>query len=123
VSDELNTSVLLADDDEAVRRLLRSVLEGSGLKVLEAGNGTEALALARTSEFGIAIVDLVMPDKDGLETIRELRRLQPAVRIIAISGADYLKIASRLGADAILAKPIHAGDLTACVSKLLGWPG
>ena len=98
--------ILLVEDDEAVREILRKALVLAGHEVEEAQNGNVALAAYRRQASDVVITDLVMPEKDGLETIMELRRLDPAVKVIAISGGGrtlgpgqlYLETARAIGA-------------------------
>jgi CheY-like chemotaxis protein len=78
--------ILLIDDDEPVRTTLRLTLEHFGHTVIEARDGTEGLALFQHANADLVITDIVMPEKDGLEVLRELRRMHPSVKIIAISG-------------------------------------
>ena len=80
--------ILLVEDDEAVRGILAKTLVAAGYEVEEAANGEVALAAYRRQASDVVITDLVMPEKNGLEMIMELRRLDPAVKIIAMSGAD-----------------------------------
>jgi CheY-like chemotaxis protein len=117
--------VLVIDDEEQVRTLIREVLEGAGHEVLEARNGREAMKLYEANPTSVVITDLVMPEQDGLETIRELRRRFPAVKIIAVSGAqqklnlDILYVAEKLGALHTLEKPFEIRKLVALVEELL----
>ncbi len=117
-----NPTVLIIDDDEQVLRLLRTVFEEAGYVVLEASNGREALARMTGHPVNLVVTDLVMPEKEGLETIQELRRKYPEVKILAISGTfggSYLKMASRLGADGILAKPFQREQFLEAVENSL----
>jgi len=117
--------VLVIDDEEQVRTLIREVLEGAGHEVMEAGNGREAMKLYEANPTNVVITDLVMPEQDGLEIIRELRRRFPAVKIIAVSGAqqklnlDLLYVAEKLGALRTLEKPFDIRKLVALVEDLL----
>ena len=117
--------VLVIDDEEQVRTLIREVLEGAGHEVMEAGNGREAMKLYEANPTNVVITDLVMPEQDGLEIIRELRRRFPAVKIIAVSGAqqklnlDLLYVAEKLGALHTLEKPFEIRKLVALVEELL----
>jgi DNA-binding response OmpR family regulator len=111
----------LVDDDDALRRAVRRVLEHAGYTVFEAREGGQALTLSRTESFDLVITDLVMPGREGLETIRALRAAQPDLAIIAISGArnveDYLKMAKLLGAAATIQKPFETAHLLAAIAE------
>lgn len=119
--------ILLVDDDEFVRGILRKALVSAGYEVEEAPDGKKALASYRQQASDLVITDLVMPEKDGLEMIRELRSLDPAVKIIAMSGGGrmlgpaqlYLASARIFGAVRILAKPFNASALLQAVSDVL----
>jgi DNA-binding response OmpR family regulator len=114
--------ILVVDDEAGVRGFLRKVLEDDGYEVIEAGDGKQALRQARAAHVDLVITDLVMPELEGIETIRALRREVPGVRIIAISGAfggQYLTMAQKLGAAAVLNKPVSAELLLATVAELL----
>jgi CheY-like chemotaxis protein len=116
------TQVCLIDDDHEVRRTLRSQLESGGFKVVEASNGHEGLRQLEHHVCEIAVVDLIMPEKEGLSTILEIKSRFPHVRVLAISGRDvqYLKLAGELGADETLSKPLHSATLLNAVQKLAG---
>ncbi len=106
--------ILIADDDPALRRLIRLWLEGAGFEVEEAENGREALSKARESKPDLVVTDLVMPEQEGLETIPKLRAEFPDLPVIAVSGAfhgEMLRVASRLGATAVLPKPLTENSL------------
>jgi PAS domain S-box-containing protein len=114
--------ILVADDEGGVRGFLRSVLETGGYDVIEAADGRQALRHARAGHVDLVVTDLVMPELEGLETIRALRRDMPGVGIIAISGAfegQFLETARLLGANAVLNKPVSAELLLAKVAQLL----
>jgi hypothetical protein len=114
--------ILVADDEAGVRAFLRAVLEGDGYEVTEAANGKEALQEVRAGGVDLVITDLVMPEKEGIETIRTLRQKVPGMGIIAISGAfggQILGIARMLGANVVLAKPVSAEVLLASVAEVL----
>jgi CheY-like chemotaxis protein len=109
--------ILVIDDDPAMLRLIQRVLTRAGHEVELAKDGVEGLTLFSTGEFSVVVTDVLMPNQDGIETIRELRRQAPEIKIIAVSGggiantAIFLKIARDLGADSILAKPFQLDDL------------
>jgi CheY-like chemotaxis protein len=120
--------ILLIDDDDAVRTMLRLTLVEFGHEVIEARNGLEGLALFPTSGADLVITDIIMPGKEGVEVIIELRRLHPRLKIMAISGGgrvgptDYLRIASYLGAAKVLAKPFSNEELLVALNELLPPP-
>lgn len=116
------THICLIDDDHDVRRALRSLLESAGYNVIEASNGHEGLRLLEHHASDIAIIDLIMPEKEGLSTILEIKERFPRVRMLAITGRDdqYLKLARELGAEGTLSKPIRKAALLDAVRKLAG---
>lgn len=123
----MNTrSILLIDDDELFRKSVRLTLADMGFQVTDARDGADGLRQYRARRFDLVITDLVMPGKEGLETIRELRAHDPSVRIIAISGGgraglgDYLPAARAFGAAASLDKPFTLEALKAAIEKALG---
>lgn len=117
--------ILLIEDDAAIRTMTRRLLVEAGYAVQEADDGKAGLAYYNQRRFDAVITDIVMPDKEGLETIRELRRADPLVKIIAMSGAGgqghggYLEIALKLGAHRILHKPFTSDALLAIVGEVL----
>jgi DNA-binding response OmpR family regulator len=117
--------ILLIDDDDAVRTMLRLTLVEFGHTVIEAHNGIKGLARFPADGVDLVITDIVMPGKEGIEVIMELRLLHPQLKILAISGGgrvgskDYLSIATFLGAAKVLAKPFSAQELLAAISELL----
>src|SRR5688572_11536935 len=121
-------SILLVDDDEQLRLMLKMVLEHAGHVVNEACNGKEALMSYSRQQTELVVTDLVMPHKEGLETIMELRRTYPDLKIIAMSGGgrtgaqNYLELAMKFGANHILNKPFSNHELLDGV-KLLILPG
>lgn len=118
-------SVLIADDDPQILAVLRRFLEAKGFDVHEACDGNRALATCREHPPAVAVVDLIMPGKEGLETIQEIRKLHPEVKVIAISGGGlgspetYLSLAMRLGAHSSLAKPFGPAELVRAIDELL----
>jgi CheY-like chemotaxis protein len=118
--------MLIIDDDENFRELLRLMLEQAGYEVVDACNGREGLSRYRAAPTDVVIVDLFMPEQEGLETIQALRRECPTVKIIAVSGGDrtgtldLLPIAARLGAQRTLRKPLRLRELCDAVQAMLG---
>lgn len=117
--------ILLVDDDDALRKALRLTLLKLGHEVLEAHNGNEALHLYAAEPPDLVMTDIIMPEKEGLETILELKRLHPPVKIIAMSGGgranaiDYLKIARQMGVSKTLNKPFSADAMAAAIRDVL----
>jgi len=122
-------NLLVIDDEAQARRMLRIFLERLGHEVLDAEDGDAGLAIVRDNQVDLIITDIVMPNKEGLETITEIRRLQENVKIIAISGGgrfgntDYLEIAERFGADKTFHKPLDLENLEAAINELLAGDG
>ncbi len=119
------TSILLIEDDEDARRLIAQILIRAGYAVVEASGGFQAMELYKQSTVDLVITDLIMPEKEGIELIMELRRFDPEVKVIAISGggyvdgSTYLKIAKAVGANGILAKPFKAEELIVLIENFL----
>lgn len=121
--------ILIADDEEALSLLLERALTVAGHTAQRAKDGNAALAILKTAPIEVAIVDLYMPGKDGIETIIEIRRQFPAVKIIAISGSvpktsdAILLMAQKLGAHLTLAKPFSMDEILEAVKSLCPAPG
>lgn len=121
-------TILLIDDEEDFRRLLAATLSSAGYQVLAAENGAIALKLFRAQPVDLVITDLVMPEKEGIETMLELHKLQPALKVIVMSGGgrvdptDYLPMARQLGASMTLAKPFKSQEMLDAVASLLAEP-
>ena len=119
------TSILLVDDDEMSRAVVHKLLERSGYAVYSTGMGQEALDHYRGPQSDLVITDLIMPDLDGLEVIQQLRQIDPAVRVLAISGGgrvdaeEYLSVARKFGAVEVLPKPFTGQELKQAVEKAL----
>jgi len=120
--------ILIIDDRHDIRYSVCEALKAAGHEVAEAGHGGEGMAQCREAVFDLVITDIFMPTMDGVETIRELRRVHPMVKIVAISGGgpsfkrDYLGYAGKLGADRTLAKPFTKRELLSVVDGCLGEP-
>jgi DNA-binding response OmpR family regulator len=117
--------ILIMDDCGEFRALVRETLVEAGYEVLEAADGNEGLQLYHRNPVSIVIIDMLMPKKDGIETIMELRKESSPVKIIAVSGggrippADYLKMARVARADYIFTKPIDLNILLSTIRQIL----
>lgn len=117
--------ILMVDDNADLLQALLDPLESAGHRVTLAGNGNAALKVVRSSAIDLMITDLIMPGKEGLETILEVRREFPAIKIIAMSGdtaletRNILHIAQLFGADGILTKPFSGKTLVEAVHAAL----
>ena len=129
-------SILIIDDEEDIRDALQMVLESVGHEVKVASNGNEAVELQRGEPADLIITDVIMPGKDGVDTIKEIKQEFPGIRIIAISGGGgvqpteyvpeaitttaYLAAAKEAGADMVFTKPFERKDLIQAVDDLFG---
>jgi len=120
--------ILLIEDEQQVRGLLRETLEQEGHEVVECKDGTEGLRNYKKGLTDLVILDVLLPEKDGFETLRELKQQDPQVNVLAISGgfapgaANILQIALRLGAREVLAKPFDLKSFQTVVNHLLTVP-
>jgi len=119
--------ILIIDDDDALRSVIAQNLTLAGHTVLQAGDGNQGIALAKAEQVDLVLTDLVMPGKEGVETIIELHRENPTLPIIAMSGGMprsqmYLQIATKLGARQTLAKPFTPQDLISAIDRVLSEP-
>src|SRR5688500_17655934 len=110
--------VLVVDDNADLRSMLRLCLEADGFEVEVAANGVHALDLLGRRAADVGVTDLFMPDRDGIETILEVKKRYPQVRIVAMSGwtstegSDYLRVAREIGALETLRKPFDPQQLS-----------
>ena len=118
-------SILVIDDDPQIRQLLEEVLRIEGYDVVGAESVQKGLPDFPRSKVPLIVTDVLMPDREGLETIRELRKNNPNMKIIAISGGleeggiDVLDIAKRFGADRVLRKPFEVKEFLSMVREIL----
>jgi len=118
--------ILVIDDNESLRETVREILTEAGYEVVEASDGREGIALCQAHPIDLLLTDLLMPGQEGLETTRELRRMEACPKIIAMSGGgqtgrlEFLDVARVLGADRTLHKPVRARDLLRAIRELLG---
>jgi len=117
--------ILIIDDEAMIRDLLIKMLEREGYETMNASDGKEGIRLYRENPVDLVITDLIMPEKEGIETIMELRRDYQDVKVIAMSGGGkidpetYLQIAKTLGAIETLTKPFDLKEVLKTVQGLL----
>jgi CheY-like chemotaxis protein len=117
--------ILIIDDEDELRSMLRQMLEQAGHEVTEAVNGAEGIQIYERDAPDLIITDIIMPEKEGVETIIALRRANPDLPIVAISGGgrleatDFLSMAKKLGARHTLAKPFRRDQLLDAVRQCL----
>lgn len=117
--------ILVIDDEPDILLMLKKMLERAGYLVDMAINGNEGLELFNKFPVDLIITDIVMPEKEGLETIREIKRQKPDIKIIAISGGgridstEYLSSARLFGASRIFQKPFKQKEMISAVKELL----
>lgn len=118
--------VLVVDDDPTIRAIVTELLRDEQHAIIEAADGDEALRALDANPAELVVLDMLMPNRDGLETILEIRRRHPGVRILAISSGgnigvgNLLNMARVFGADETLAKPLSFVTFAETVDRLLG---
>ena len=123
-------SVLIIEDDDFVQKMLKQTFERAGYEVATAENGAVGIKLYDSKlnlmePFDVVITDLIMPEMEGIETISKLRKRDPKVKVIAISGGgrnkpeDYLQLAKKLGALRTFTKPVDREALLLAVTELV----
>jgi len=117
--------ILVIDDDPMARDIVVEILSQKGHQAVEACNGRQGLEQFHNADFDLVITDIIMPDVEGIETIIQLRKDKPDVKIIAISGGgkisaySHLSLAEKFGVKKTLAKPFSKADLLTAVDELL----
>jgi DNA-binding response OmpR family regulator len=115
--------ILVIDDDHPLALTLQRALERRGHEVLLAQDGAAGVKLFRERRPALVITDVVMPEKEGITTIVDIKRIAPDVKVIGVSGAtDTVDLAAQFGADRTLMKPIKTKELVATVDELLKQP-
>lgn len=118
--------ILIIDDEVQIRKMLQQMLEREGFEIMTAPNGREGMKAYRENPTDLVITDLIMPEKEGIEIIFELKREFPEVKIIAMSGGGrtdphgYLKIAEKAGALRSFSKPLEREVLLKGIREILG---
>ena len=118
--------VLVVDDDGMIRDVVRRVLERAGHEVIEAAEGSEGLRKLKESTVDLMIVDVMMPKKGGIETLMELRKSQPGIKTIVITGkvdtdsASFKNLVHAFGVSRVFPKPFDLNELSSTVENLLG---
>ena len=118
-------TILLVDDHEEMRTMIGATLELAGYHVVTAANGRAVKSALAAHSVSLVLTDLLMPEKDGIEVMSELRRDQPKIPVIAMSGGGlmpasfYLNLAKNFGAKTVLHKPFTDAILMAEIEKLL----
>ena len=114
-------TVLVIDDDALLREAVRAILEQGGYNVREAADGEAALKFLAANPIDIVLLDILMPRKDGIETLLEMKKQFPGITVYAMStgsggkGHDFLSVAAKFGADGILYKPFSPNDVLTLV--------
>ncbi len=117
--------ILVIDDDDMYRAMLRKLFADAGYEVEVAENGVVAMQKQAERPADLVVTDIIMPEKEGIQTIIEMSKLHPQTRIIAMSGGgrinadQYLQMARALGASRSFVKPFKTADILACVRELL----
>jgi CheY-like chemotaxis protein len=117
--------LLVIDDDDQIRRLAKEILVNAGYAVTEARDGQEGLSVCQERSIDLVIMDIFMPNKEGLESIKELRQEFPDIKVLAMSGSvprfalDVLAVAKKFGAHQILRKPFDVETLLETVKATL----
>jgi CheY-like chemotaxis protein len=121
-------TLLIIEDDHHILLMIKRMLEPLGYEIKLASDGNEGLEMFHKFEVDLVITDIIMPEKEGLEIIREMRRERPNLQIIAMSGGgkisadNYLETAKIFGAAKILEKPFSRKQMVSAVQHLLGEP-
>jgi YesN/AraC family two-component response regulator len=117
--------ILIIDDEPSIQKMLKRLLEKNEYDVIQAANGNEGIKKFKEYTPDLIITDLIMPEKEGLETIRELKKINPDVKVIAISGGGlndpkmYLDLAAKFGAVKIFSKPVDNDRLLSAIKEVI----
>ena len=117
--------ILIIDDEPYILLMLKKMLERAGYEVDLASNGREGMDLFKKKTTDLVITDIIMPDKEGLELIIEMKKQRPGLKIIAMSGGgrispdSYLECAMHFGAEKVFQKPFRQKELVSAVRELI----
>jgi two-component system response regulator PilR (NtrC family) len=114
--------VLVVDDEDALRTVLSSELEGEGYKVAAAADGAEAISILKNQTFDLILLDIKMPNVDGFEVLKFVKETHPETKVIMLTGFADLKNAiesKKLGAEDFVSKPYDLVDLLTTVERVL----
>jgi DNA-binding response OmpR family regulator len=118
-------AVLVVDDEAGIRQLAARALAAAGCQSHGAANGREAISVLEHTPIDAVVIDMIMPEKEGVETIIEVKSRWPNLKVIAISGGgrlapdDFLRLASMVGADATMKKPLNFKEMLVRIDGLL----
>lgn len=121
----MTKKILIIDDDPDLRQVLKIMLNKEGFLVSEAENGLQGIEKFKDTQYDLIITDIIMPEKEGFETILELKQLNPDIKIIAMSGGgkipadDYLNMATNFGVCEVMVKPFKKEDFILSVKSVL----
>jgi len=119
----VKNKILVVDDEEALRTVLSTELEGEGYQVSTAGDGEEAIRILGSQQFHLILLDIKMPNVDGFEVLKFVKQKQPSTKVIMLTGFADLKNAiesKKLGAEDFVSKPYDLVDLLTTVERVLG---
>ncbi|ETR71127.1 MAG: response regulator receiver protein [Candidatus Magnetoglobus multicellularis str. Araruama] len=118
-------TIVIADDDNHLRSMLKQIIETEDYNVIEAMNGQQAIDFVKKHPVDLVITDLIMPTKEGIETINELKHLNPDLPIFAMSGGSLtnakvnLKIALNLGVSKTFLKPFDVNEMLEAIKAIV----
>lgn len=120
------SKILIIDDEPQIQNMLKKLLKEEGYDVFSASDGNEGINMYRANPYDLVITDIIMPEKEGLETIRELKKIDPDVKIIVMTGGSnkyssdmYLELGVKFGAITAFEKPIRRNELLKKIREIL----
>lgn len=126
IQDNSLKSLMVVDDDDQLRNLLKEIFSRMNYQVITACDGSDALKKMMQVKVDLVILDIIMPEKEGIETLSDIRVIYPETKIMAVSGGSQLlsapillNIAQKMGADEVIKKPFDLNEIIDAVDKLL----